>query len=73
MQFQTKTKKIGGSIGVILPHELIKEVALELDEDVIVELKRPGNLNFLWGIGKKDKTPTQKIMEDIDRGEYNGD
>ena len=34
-----------------------------------IKRKKVANLNFMWGIAKGDKTPTDKIMKEIDEGE----
>ena len=69
MEVVVKAKKIGGSIGIILPKKLIEKEHIKVDDNIEIKLKRSDNFNSLWGILKDVKIPTQKIMDIIDEGE----
>lgn len=72
METITKAKKIGGSIGVIIPKEIIDKEQIKAEDTVKIKIERKDNLNSLWGILKDVKIPTQKIMDIIDEGEEIG-
>ena len=69
MEAIVKAKKIGGSIGIIIPRELIEKERIKAEDNIEIKIKRKDNFDSLWGIIKGVKTPTQKIMEIIDEGE----
>lgn len=69
MEAIVKAKKIGGSIGIILPKKLIEKENIMAEDDIEIKIKRKDNFDSLWGIIKDVKIPTQKIMDIIDEGE----
>ena len=69
METITKARKIGGSIGVIIPDEIIQRENIRPNDIIKIEIERKDDLSFLWGTLKGIKTPTQKIMDIIDEGE----
>lgn len=72
MEAIVKAKKIGGSIGVIIPKRIVEKEQIRVDDAVEIKVERKDNFNSLWGILKGVKIPTQKIMEIIDEGEELG-
>ena len=64
-----KAKKIGGSLGIIIPEEIVKKEHINVNDTVKIKIERKDDLTFLWGKLKNIKTPTQKIMDMIDEGE----
>lgn len=69
MEAIVKAKKIGGSIGVILPKGLIEKEQIMAEDEIEIKIKRKDNFDSLWGIIKDVKIPTKKIMDIIDEGE----
>lgn len=69
MQAIVKAKRIGGSVGVIIPREIVEKERIKADDTLEIKVERKDNLNSLWGVLKDVKMPTQKIMEIIDEGE----
>ena len=69
MQAIVKTKKIGGSVGVIIPKEIIEREHIRAEDTIEIKVERKDNLNSLWGILRDVKMPTQKIMDITDEGE----
>jgi len=53
MEALTQTKKIGGSIMVTIPKEIIREESIQEGEMVVIEIKKPKKSFFgsLKGIG----------------------
>ena len=69
MEAIVKAKKIGGSIGVVLPKELVKKERILPEDSVKINVEKTGDLSFLWGRFKDIKKPTDEIMKGIDEGE----
>ena len=69
MQAITKAKKIGGSIGVIIPKEMVEEERIFVDDILKIKIEKSDDLNELWGKFKDIKKPTSQIMKEIDEGE----
>ncbi|MBS3171754.1 hypothetical protein J4449_04040 [Candidatus Woesearchaeota archaeon] len=69
METITKARKIGGSIAVIVPEEVVKKENIKPNDMVKIDIVREDDLSFLWGKLKSIKMSTQEIMEIIDEGE----
>lgn len=69
MQAITKAKRVGGSIVVVIPKEIVEKERIQVDDTLKIKVERKDNLNSLWGILKDVKIPAQKIMDIIDEGE----
>lgn len=64
-----KAKRIGGSIGIIIPNQIVERELIAPEDTLKVKVERTVDLNFLWGRWKNIKKPTKQIMKDIDEGE----
>ena len=40
VEFEAETKKWGGSVGFVIPKEIVKEVGIKPNETVVIEIKR---------------------------------
>ncbi len=69
MEAEVKAKKMGGSIGIIIPKEIVERERINVEDIIKVKIEKKDNLSFLWAKGKDIKKSTQKIMEEIDEGE----
>ena len=69
MEAIVKAKKIGGSIGIIVPKDIIKKERISVDDILKVNVEKTADLSFLWGRGKDIKKSTDQIMKEIDEGE----
>ena len=69
METITKAKRIGGSIGVIIPKEIVKKERIKPDDKVKFSIEKADDLSSLWGKLKDIKKSTQQIMKEIDEGE----
>jgi len=69
METQIRAKRFGGSIGVIIPREIVERERIQEDDTLEINVKKIANLDFLWGAWRDVKKPTQRIMEEIDEGE----
>jgi antitoxin component of MazEF toxin-antitoxin module len=65
MQIQTKLKKWGNSLGVVIPIEFLKKRNLTEGQEVIIEIEKKDLLSDLFGSLKKWKADSQKIKDEI--------
>jgi len=69
METMIKAKKIGGSIGIIIPKEIVGKEKISPEDILKIKIEKIGDLSFLWGRWKDIKKPTDEIMGEIDEGE----
>ena len=70
METLVKAKQIGGSIGVIIPKEVVKCQSIFVDDILEIDVEKADNLGPVWGKFKSLlKKPTDQIMKEIDEGE----
>lgn len=69
MEAITKAKQIGGSIGVIIPKEIVEQERIFVDDTLKIKVEKTDDLNWLWGKFKDVKKPTDQIMKEIDEAE----
>ncbi|MBI2233091.1 MAG: hypothetical protein HYU56_04175 [Candidatus Aenigmarchaeota archaeon] len=62
-----KVRKIGNSLGVIFPSELVKEKKLRENETVFVSVAKKGDLSKLFGSLKGWKIDAQKVKDEARR------
>ena len=68
MEYETKLKKWGNSIGVVIPKEKIKKENLKEDQKVRVMISPVKSVKVKDIYGKlKWKKSTRKIMKDVDK------
>mgnify|MGYP001618525662 CR=1 FL=1 len=72
MELLAKTRKIGGSIAVIIPKEVVRNENLLANDTVKIKIEKTGDLSFMWGRFKDIKKSTTEIMHEIDEGELDG-
>ena len=69
MEAKLKAKQIGGSIGVIIPKEIVDKERIFPDDTIKIKIEKNDDLNWLWGRFKDIKKPTEQIMREIDEHE----
>ena len=68
-QALVKTKKIGKSLGVILPKDLVQKENLKSREEVLITIERKQNvLKEMFG-AIKFKRPIEEIIKESRKGE----
>lgn len=72
METIVKARKIGGSIGVLIPKQVIDKEGISAEDTLKIKVERNDNLNSLWGKFKDIKKSTDQIMREIDEGEIDG-
>ena len=64
MGFEIKTKKWGNSIGIIIPSRIIEKLNIRLEENLVVEINKKGNvLKEMFG-ALKFKASTRKLIKE---------
>ena len=66
---QTRLRKWGNSIGVVIPLELLKKKNLKEGEEVIIEIEKKNDLSEIFGSLKKWKIDPQKVKDEIRKEE----
>ncbi|MBS3076194.1 hypothetical protein J4481_00435 [Candidatus Pacearchaeota archaeon] len=69
MELKVKAKQFGGSIGIILPREMISKEGILVEDLLKINVEKIADLDFMWGKGKDIKKSTSQIMKEIDKGE----
>lgn len=64
---ELKVRKIGNSLGVIFPIEMVREKNLKENEKVFVNVAKKGDLSKLFGT-MKFKESSQKIKDEMRKG-----
>lgn len=70
MEVQLKARRIGGSLGIIIPLEIARKERIVDNDTLKVKIKKTSDLSFMFGKGKNIKKSTKQIMREIDEGEY---
>ena len=65
MEFKTKAKEWGNSLGIIIPREIANKEHIKANEEVIVEIKRKNMLKKVFGSLKGWKINTQKLKDEL--------
>lgn len=67
MATEVKIKKIGNSLGIILPKEFIKSRKIRRDEKVLIEIVKEADLRPLFGL-LKTKESGQHFKDMVRKG-----
>ena len=68
VEIETKTKRWGSSIGVVLPKSLVEEVGIRPNETIVIEVKKRHKAKEFFGLLKEWKRPTQEIKDEARKG-----
>lgn len=67
MSVEVETRKIGGSIGIIIPKDVVAKENIRVHEKIIVEFKKLPVVGDFFGLAAW-KRSTEEIMRDVKRG-----
>ena len=68
MEFKTKARKWGSSVGIVLPKEVVDEIGIKPDESVTIDIKKKLMVKDVFGILPHRKRSTDEIIKDIKQG-----
>ena len=69
MEAIVKAKKIGGSIGIVIPKKMVEKERIFPEDTLKIKVEKTADFNWLWGRFKGIKKPTDQIMKEIDEAE----
>lgn len=64
---ELKVRKIGNSLGVIFPKEMVKERKLKENETVFISVAKKGDLSKYFGM-LKTKVDAQEVKDELRKG-----
>jgi len=67
-EIECKTVKIGGSIGIILPKEIVRKEDIKANQSIKLEIKTHPKAREFFGILPDLKTPTQQLKDEARKG-----
>ncbi len=70
MEIVVKPRKWGNSVGISIPKEVVEEEGIELDKELVIEIKganKSEKIKSLFGKFKFDKS-TQEIKDEMKKG-----
>ncbi len=68
MEIECKTRRFGGSIGLIIPKNVIEKEGIKPNQSVRIEIKSNPKAREIWGLLPNWKTPTQKLKDEARKG-----
>ena len=68
VEIETKTRKWGSSIGVVLPKEVVDEIGIKPNEKITIDIKKRPLAKEFFGLLKDWKRPTQEIKDEMRAG-----
>jgi antitoxin component of MazEF toxin-antitoxin module len=70
MEFKTKAKKWGNSLGIILPKRLTRKEHIKAGNEITIQIKEKNVLRETFGMFKFKKS-VQEMMRETDKELYN--
>ncbi|MBI4162845.1 MAG: hypothetical protein HY513_04125 [Candidatus Aenigmarchaeota archaeon] len=67
MVLELKTRKIGNSIGVIFPNEIIKKEHIRPNQTIGIQIIKKADLRDIFGLVKTKQT-AQEIKDELRKG-----
>ena len=68
MEIETKTRKWGSSIGVILPKKVVDEIGIKPNEIIRIEVKKNVKVRDVFGMLPNWKRSADEIVKDLKKG-----
>lgn len=67
-EIEAKTRKIGGSVGIILPKSIVEKEGIKPNQTIRVEIKRQVKVKDVFGMFPNWKPDTQKLKDEARKG-----
>lgn len=67
-EVECKTRKIGGSVGIILPKDVVKKEGIKPNQIIKIEIKTRPKAKEIWGLFPNWKPDTQKLKDEARKG-----
>ena len=65
---ENRTRKIGGSIGIILPKDVVSKEGIKPNQNIRVHIKKHVKVKDVFGMFPEWKTSTQKLKDEARKG-----
>lgn len=65
---ECKTRKIGGSIGIILPKGMVEKEGIKPNQSIKLEIKKSVKVKDVFGMFSAWSTSTQKLKDEARKG-----
>ena len=69
MVIQTKLRRWGNSIGIVIPNEFLREKNLKEGEEVVINIEKKESIRNIFGSLKNWKINAQKVKDEIRKEE----
>ncbi|MBI4451676.1 AbrB/MazE/SpoVT family DNA-binding domain-containing protein [Candidatus Woesearchaeota archaeon] len=66
-EIEVVTRHIGGSLGVIIPREVVKQEGIKPGELIRIDVKKPHTVNDFFGAATWAKS-TEAMMREVKKG-----
>ena len=67
VEIEVETRKIGGSIGVIIPNAVIQQERIGPRERIRIEVKKPHTIDEFFGVTEWER-PTKDMVRELKKG-----
>ena len=68
MEFETKTRKWGSSLGLVIPKEIVEETGLKPNQKIVIDLKRRPLAGELFGKFPNWGKSSQELKDEMRKG-----
>lgn len=68
VEFEAETKRIGGSLAVLLPRHVVEKEHISERERIVIEVRKHHTAKEFFGLFPEWTTPTQKLKDEMRKG-----
>ena len=70
MALETRLRRWGNSIGIVIPTELLRQKNLKEGEEIVIEIEKKEPISKIFGSLKNWKKSSQKMKDEIRKEEH---
>ena len=70
MALETRLRRWGNSIGIVIPTELLRQKNLKEGEEIVIEIEKKEPISKIFGSLKNWKKISQKMKDEIRKEEH---
>ena len=68
MEIECTARKVGNSVGIILPKEFVRKEGIRPNQNLHVEIRKRVKVRDVFGLFPNWKTPSQKLKDEARKG-----
>ncbi len=68
MEIECTARKVGNSVGIILPKEFVRKEGIKPNQNLHVEIRKQVKVRDVFGMFSGWKTSTQKLKDEARKG-----